>query len=154
MHSISRILPLFLQIVWERDTVWRQMIGKERRGESDGQVKALGGSIGHKGEPLLIIRTPYGRFHINSKGVSLLAAGIVFTLLLNFPAVEGIEASRCFAILCFSTVLWATEAIPLFVTSMLVPLLIVTLRVIRSMDGEHKRLAPKEATQYVLGIYE
>ncbi|ELU40344.1 phosphate permease [Rhizoctonia solani AG-1 IA] len=42
-------------IVWERDTVWRQMIGRERRGEgADGRVKALGlGHVDSQAEPLL-----------------------------------------------------------------------------------------------------
>ncbi|KIO25061.1 hypothetical protein M407DRAFT_15305 [Tulasnella calospora MUT 4182] len=139
------------QIVWERDTVWRQMIGRERRGESDGQVKALGGTIDTKEEPLLSVPTPVGKFSITSKGVSLVAALLVFGLLLTFPMVEGEEANRCFAILCFSTVLWATEAIPLFVTSMMVPLLVVMLRVVKSADGS-KRLTPSEATKYVFSI--
>ncbi|KAG8906654.1 low-affinity phosphate transporter, partial [Tulasnella sp. 408] len=134
------------QIVWERDTVWRQMIGRERRGESDGQVKALGGTVDTKEEPLLAVPTPIGKFSITSKGVSLVAALLVFGLLLTFPMVEGEEANRCFAILCFSTVLWATEAIPLFVTSMMVPLLVVMLRVVKSADGS-KRLNPSEATK-------
>ncbi|KAG9014908.1 low-affinity phosphate transporter [Tulasnella sp. 427] len=138
-------------IVWERDTVWRQMIGRERRGESDGQVKALGGTVDTKEEALLAVPTPIGRFSITSKGVSLAAALLVLGLLLTFPMVEGEEANRCFAILCFSTVLWATEAIPLFVTSMMVPLLVVMLRVVKSADGS-KRLNPSEATKWVFSI--
>lgn len=131
--------------------MWRQMIGRERRGESDGQVKALGGTIDTKEEALLAVPTPVGRFSITSKGISLVAALVVFGLLLRFPMVEGEEANRCFAILCFSTVLWATEAIPLFVTSMMVPLLVVMLRVAKSADGS-KRLTPSEATKYVLHV--
>ncbi|KAG8906395.1 low-affinity phosphate transporter [Tulasnella sp. 403] len=144
-------------IVWERDTVWRQMIGRERRGESDGQVKALGGTIDSKEEPILSVPTPVGRFSITNKGVSLLVAIAVFVLCINFPIVQGEAANNCFAILCFSTILWATEAIPLFVTSIMVPLLVVMMRVVLvEKDGKgHKeavRLPPKEATEFVFSI--
>ncbi|KAG8930937.1 low-affinity phosphate transporter [Tulasnella sp. 418] len=139
-------------IVWERDTVWRQMIGQERRGESDGQIKALGGSVEGAENPILAVPTPVGRIKITNKGISLLIALATFILLLNLDLIEGEEANRCFAILCFSTILWATEAIPLFVTSMLVPLLVVCLRVVRSDDPFHDRLSPHEATKYIFSI--
>ncbi|KAG8969106.1 low-affinity phosphate transporter [Tulasnella sp. 419] len=139
-------------IVWERDTVWRQMIGQERRGESDGQIKALGGSVEGAENPILAVPTPVGRIKITNKGISLLIALATFILLLNLDLVKGEEANRCFAILCFSTILWATEAIPLFVTSMLVPLLVVCLRVVRSDDPFHDRLSPHEATKYIFSI--
>ncbi len=44
---------------------------------------------------------------------------------------------------------WRSQAIPLFVTSLLVPFLCVVLRVVRSDDAPHRRLSSKEATNYV-----
>ena len=99
------------QIVWERDTVWRQMIGKERRGEGDGQVKNLtpGHSAGDDTTPLLDIPTPVGKVKVTGKRVSLIVAAATFVTLLNVQVVDGLEANRCFAILVFATILWATE---------------------------------------------
>ena len=57
------------------------------------------------------------------------------------------EQNACAALLAFVSLLWCTEALPLFVTSMLVPLLTVLLRVlVDSSDPQHpQRLTPKQA---------
>lgn len=38
---------------------------------------------------------------------------------------------------------------PLFVTALMVPFLVVVLRVLRSTDGEDRRLTSPEATKYI-----
>ncbi|KLO17367.1 SPX-domain-containing protein [Schizopora paradoxa] len=140
-------------IAWERDTVWRQMIGQERRGETDGQVKALGGHIEIEENAVLAIATPVGKFRLTRKHISLVVALVVFVTLLNVEVVDGLPANNCLAVLIFSTIMWASEAIPLFVTSMLVPLLLVVLRVFVSdefsEDGNPERLDPPHATTYI-----
>ncbi|CUA70486.1 putative transporter C3B8,04c [Schizosaccharomyces pombe 972h-] [Rhizoctonia solani] len=137
-------------IVWERDTVWRQMIGKERRGEgADGRVKALGlGHVDSQAEPLL---TVYG-LKLTKRKLVLLLTIVLFVTLLNIRMVEGKEANRCLAILIFATILWATEAIPLFITSMGIPLLVVCLRVIRGPKPEYKQLSADEAAKYIFSV--
>ena len=133
-------------IAWERDTVWRQMIGHARRGEGEpGATRTLGGTLLLEPEKgLLDVETPAGRFKLTWKQIHLLIAVVVFVVLLNVNTISSVEANRCFAILIFATIMWATEAIPLFVTSMFIPLLLVTLRVIRLED---KRLTTPEATK-------
>ncbi|KAI0926346.1 hypothetical protein AcV5_008835 [Taiwanofungus camphoratus] len=142
-------------IAWERDTVWRQMIGHARRGRGDGDGAGglgPGGSLVPEPEKgLLDVRTRVGHFKLTAKQVYLLVAVIVFVVLLNVQTVEGVEANRCFAILVFATIMWATEAIPLFVTSIFIPLLLVCLRVIRSPDGE-ERLSTTDATKFVFSV--
>ncbi|KAG8690610.1 low-affinity phosphate transporter [Ceratobasidium sp. 423] len=137
-------------IVWERDTVWRQMIGRERRGEgADGRVKALGlGDVDSQAEPLLTI---YG-LKLTKRKLVLLLAIVLFAILLNVRMVEEKEANRCLAILIFATILWATEAIPLFITSMGVPLLVVCLRVIRGPGPEGKPLSAEDTTKYIFSV--
>ncbi|PPQ83985.1 hypothetical protein CVT25_000531, partial [Psilocybe cyanescens] len=137
-------------IAWERDTVWRQMIGRERRGEGATE-DAAGATLVHEPEAgIMDIPTPVGMFKITKRKIFKLFALAVFIIMLNIQVVEGLEANRCLAILSFCTVLWATEAIPLFVTSMFVPLLLVLLRVIRDVDGV--QLPPPDATKYVFSI--
>ena len=118
------------------------MIGHARRGEGEpGTVRALGGTLLLEPEKgLLDVQTPAGRFKLTTKQLNLLVAVTVFIVLLNVHSVNGEEANRCFAILAFATIMWATEAIPLFVTSILIPLLLVTLRVIR--DGDERLSVP------------
>ncbi|THH04259.1 hypothetical protein EW145_g5656 [Phellinidium pouzarii] len=136
-------------IAWERDTVWRLMISQERHGDRDGQVKALGGHVREEESAAVAFRTPLGRFRLTSKKVFLTAAVAILAILLNVRTFPGVEASNCFAILVFSTVLWATEAIPLFVTSILVPLLLVFFRVFVSTDDERTRLTAPDATKFI-----
>lgn len=141
-------------IAWERDTVWRQMIGQERRGEGGeaGAIRALGGTLLLEPEKGLVdLQTPAGRFKLTTKHIFLLVSVIVFVVLLNVKVVESEEANRCLAVLVFATVMWATEAIPLFVTSIFIPLLLVTLRVIR--DSDNKRLTAPDATKWVFLAY-
>ncbi|KAH9902404.1 Sodium/sulfate symporter [Cubamyces lactineus] len=139
-------------IAWERDTVWRQMISQARRGASDDNgMIAMGGSLIVEPERgLLTIQTPIGRVKLTGKLLYALVAVVVFLVLLNVRVVEGAEANKCLAILVFATILWATEAIPLFVTSTLIPLLLVVLRVIRSPDGD--ALEPPAATKHVFSV--
>jgi phosphate transporter len=97
-------------IAWERDTVWRQMIGRERRGEVDGDLKAIGATLVTEEESgFLNFATPLGRFKLTRRKIFLLLAIAVFLVLLNVPMLDEVESSRCFAILVFSTVMWATE---------------------------------------------
>ncbi|KAJ2984947.1 hypothetical protein NUW54_g10318 [Trametes sanguinea] len=99
---------------------------------------------------VLNVQTPVGRVKLTTKMLSALVAIAVFLVLLNVQVVEGEEANKCLAILVFATILWATEAIPLFVTSTMIPMLLVVLRVIRSEDGEP--LSPPAATKHVFSV--
>ncbi|RXW22189.1 hypothetical protein EST38_g3659 [Candolleomyces aberdarensis] len=139
-------------IAWERDTVWRQMIGQERRGEG---VITEGATLVKPEEPPVIsFETPAGQFKITKRKMRFLFSIIAFFIMVNLKMVEGKEANSCIAILTFCTILWATEAIPLFVTSMFVPLLLVLFRVIRKEvePGLYHRLSTHEATAYVFSI--
>lgn len=75
---------------------------------------------------------------------------VVFGFLLLFPIFKEPEKQNCLALLVFASLLWCTEAIPLFVTSMLVPFLIVVLRVLDDVEQEPPaRLTPKQAAPAV-----
>ncbi|CDO75104.1 hypothetical protein BN946_scf185010.g29 [Trametes cinnabarina] len=139
-------------IAWERDTVWRQMISQARRGgANDSGMITMGGSLIVESERgLLDLQTPVGRVKVTTKMLSALVAVVVFLVLLNVQVVDGVEANRCLAILVFATILWATEAIPLFVTSTMIPMLLVVLRVLRSPDEEP--LDPPAATKHVFSV--
>ncbi|ORX54388.1 hypothetical protein DM01DRAFT_1335534 [Hesseltinella vesiculosa] len=52
---------------------------------------------------------------------------IVFAILLNLDLFHHREENYCFALLLLAALLWATEAIPLFATSLMLPFLIVLL---------------------------
>ncbi|KAH9991722.1 SPX domain-containing protein [Russula vinacea] len=125
--AAQRYLKLNLRehIAWERDTVWRQMIGRERRGEGG---TPLGAPVDTTEEKAFEVHTRVGRVRLSRRKTWIIISALIFATLLNVSIVEGDEANRCFAVLVFATMLWATEAIPLFVTSTMVPALLVWLR--------------------------
>lgn len=118
-------------VVWERNTVWRDMIGLERKSQAAQHSKGAGRS-NEKSEastsPLsLSFRSP------TLLKFTLIVA--VTVALLNFSPFDDIAQKNCFALLVCASLLWATETIPLFVTSLLIPLLIVNFGVIKNPDG-------------------
>ncbi len=169
MGLAKRELRLHLRehVVWERNTVWREMIGVERKAQAAnlGVRQTLLGHAqdasqarkqgDHEEKPATAeLRTPVGRFRLpswmlSSTFMTLIIIIVVFVVLLLVPIMERPEQQNCLAMLVFVSLLWATEAIPLFVTSLLVPFLVVVLRIERSEDKPHHRLETKEATKVV-----
>ncbi|OJJ39554.1 hypothetical protein ASPWEDRAFT_103262 [Aspergillus wentii DTO 134E9] len=165
MELAKRELRLHLreQVVWERNTVWREMIGIERKAQAANvgiRRTLLGGdqdpvTVQRQGDEQKIriteVKTPLGRFSVPEWLCSvnfgmLILVLIVFIFLLSFPIMDKPEQQNCLAMLVFVSLLWATEVIPLFVTSLLIPFLVVLLRIIRSDEKPYERLGPKEAT--------
>lgn len=152
-------------VVWERNTVWRDLIGMERRAEAASLGHTLLGrdTDPHKTRlqgddelvlPTKVISTPLGRFTcptwlFNSATFSLVVIVALFFALLYIPIMEKPEQQNCLALLVLVSLLWATEALPLFVTSLIIPFLCVVLEVFRAKDKPHQRLSAKEATTAV-----
>lgn len=159
-------LHLREHVVWERNTVWREMIGIERKAQAANfgiKQTLLGG--GHdrsktqlQGDENILgevkeVSTPIGRYRcprwlFSPTFFALIAIIAVFLVLLTVPIMKKPEQQNCLAMLVLVSLLWATESIPLFVTSLLVPFLVVVLRIMRSDDGSH-RLGSTEATKTV-----
>ncbi|KAH6996985.1 SPX domain-containing protein [Ilyonectria destructans] len=154
-------------VVWERNTVWRDLIGIERRAEAAGLGQSLLGqerSIatrrlqGDEAKAPLTTRipTPFGSFTLppwlaSSSLWTLIMCIGVFLVLLLLPIMEKPEQQNCLAMLIFVSMLWATETLPLFVTSLLIPFLSVVLNVVRdeTPGKTHRRLGSKEATSAI-----
>jgi phosphate transporter len=165
----KRELRLHLRehVVWERNTVWREMIGVERKaqaanlgirrtllgGDHDPSTAQLQGDE-QNGVDMKEISTPVGRYRcptwlFSSTFFTLLAIIALFVVMLTVPIMERPEQQNCLAMLIFVSLLWATEVIPLFVTSLLIPFLSVVLRVSLSDNKPHRRLDPPDAAKYV-----
>ncbi|KAL1982620.1 hypothetical protein VTN96DRAFT_1055 [Rasamsonia emersonii] len=160
-------LHLREHVVWERNTVWREMIGIERKAQAANmgvRRTLLGGdhdpsTAQRQGDEEVKVKakeitTPLGRFSVpewlfSLSFLLLVAIVITFGVLLSVPIMEKPEQQNCLAMLVFVSLLWATEVIPLFVTSLLVPFLVVVLQIMRSDDQPHTRLDPETATKVV-----
>ncbi|EEH05953.1 SPX domain-containing protein [Histoplasma capsulatum G186AR] len=161
----KRELRLHLRehVVWERNTVWREMIGIERKSQAANmgvrrtllagdQDPLTAQRQGDEQEPTSKeIMTPVGRcpvptWLLSSTFFMLVAIVIIFCVMLVLPIMSKPEQQNCLAMLVFVSLLWSTEVIPLFVTSLLVPFLVVTLRIMRTEEKPYRRLSSREAT--------
>lgn len=125
-------------VVWERNTVWRDMIGMERKNYAanrDSEKEA----------------TAITSFNVSLKNPTILKLLFILgvcVVLLNVSLFEDPLQENCFTLVICASLLWATEAIPLFVTSLLIPLLIVTLGVLKQDDGSAMNAV--ESSKYIL----
>ncbi|KAJ1911940.1 low-affinity phosphate transporter, partial [Tieghemiomyces parasiticus] len=137
------------QVVWERNTVWRDMISQERKVAAvevrpPAMDAATEPAIGEGPVSFRKRLPPFTR-----QVMAGLACTAVFFTLLIVPIFRSPEEQNCLALLIYVSLLWATEALPLFVTAFLVPLLVVFLRVLRSAGPDPMRLEAHEAAKEV-----
>jgi len=120
-------LHLREHVVWERNTVWREMIGIERKAQAAnmGLRRTL---LGADNDPasarlqgddydisgLKEVSTPLGKYRcpawlFSSTMMTLIAIIGVFFVLLYVPIMKHTEQQNCLAMLVFVSLLWATE---------------------------------------------
>ncbi|EDO19483.1 hypothetical protein Kpol_1018p11 [Vanderwaltozyma polyspora DSM 70294] len=159
-------------IIWERNTVWKDMINLERRANNVNNNNNIN-----------YFDSLYSTFKINNSNkqsgkystdkeknnkestdlfniidlISLKRGMInfsivtaIFLTLLKFSPFDDTLQKNCFAILIYASILWATEIIPLFVTALMIPLLIVILPVLSDPKDPTIILTPVESSQYIL----
>lgn len=129
IHEAQKELKLHLRehVVWERNTVWRDMIGIERKAQAAAlgiRKPLIGGKAAEAGDVVdaetkeLEIPTPVGRIRLprwvprwlfSASMMTLILALAIFFVLLVAPTFKSIEQSNCLAMLVFVSFLWATE---------------------------------------------
>ena len=120
-------LHLREHVVWERNTVWREMIGIERKAQAATmglRRTLLGGDHDHSkarlqgdeddGKEIKELNTPVGRLScpswlFSSTFFFLIAIIAIFVVLLTVPIMKKPEQQNCLAMLVFVSLLWATE---------------------------------------------
>jgi len=114
-------------IVWERNTVWRDMVGQERKAEGARAIDPK------ENEPWMFFGRPVTFITAaNARHILLGLLGcVIFAVLMSTSIFDTREQNRCFAILITVAFLWATEVFPLYTTALLVPLLCVWCQVMR-----------------------
>ncbi|GMK53595.1 hypothetical protein CspeluHIS016_0101810 [Cutaneotrichosporon spelunceum] len=141
------------RVVVDRETVWSQMVGDHRKGifrsvEPETELPAFQ-------ETKRVLRTPCGPIPLpkwfKKKLIIFLIATLIMVAIILIQPMGRVEESNCLALLVFCTILWATEAIPLFVTSFFVPFLVVILGVLRS-DKDGSRLPANDATKFIFSV--
>lgn len=120
-------LHLREHVVWERNTVWREMIGIERKaqaanmglrrtllGADNDPAKARLQGDDYDAGDMKELATPVGRFRapawlFSSTLLTLIIIVAVFFILLYSPTFKKVEQQNCLAMLVFVSLLWATE---------------------------------------------
>lgn len=116
-------------VVWERNTIWREMIGLERKGWSGGAGgsgrRASGGGAGVD-KPIVkesptsahihrdsYVRTPFGRLKVPQWATKETLGGsiaiIAFVGILSSNLFDRVEERNCLAILVLASTFWAME---------------------------------------------
>ena len=129
IERARRELRLHLRehVVWERNTVWREMIGIERKAQAANmglRRTLLGGDNDQSNNRLQgdepgdmatkELDTPIGRYRcprwlFSSTFFMLITILVVFIILLVIPIMKKPEQQNCLAMLVFVSLLWATE---------------------------------------------
>lgn len=153
-------------IVWERNTVWKDMIGIETRTNG---LKGVSADATQVNDELYNLeyyswRLPFGpvnlkftqwenfkipKFVNTPRSYKLIIIIAITAILLGVKTFNDEAEHRCMALLACVALLWATEAIPLFVTAILCPLLVVLFRVVKDDDGHV--MAAADSSAYILG---
>lgn len=132
-------------VVWERNTVWRDMIGLERKSQAANSKRANRSNSDEKEKASI------SSFNISFRNPTIIKLALIIGLtviLLNFSPFEDVAQKNCFALLVCASLLWATESIPLFVTSLMIPLLIVNFGVLKNTDGTG--MSTVDSSKYIL----
>lgn len=128
------------RVVFDRNTVWRDQMEINRIAHATPVVKdvKLQGETDND-EDKVVYYTILGHqvpsWIFNASAIKLFVIGIIFFALLNTNTLDSVPQNRCLAVVVTASLLWATEAMPLFVTSLLVPLLVICLRIPCDADG-------------------
>ena len=165
-------------VVWERNTVWKDLMNLERKSQNvktshvnniRTRNNSLVGSVGT--QPSVIEFDTTGNY-INVETIAdlsklsvkqmllmvlnitalwkfLLITGVFLSFVYVYSPFDDILQKNCFAILIYASLLWATETLPLFVTSLLIPLLIVVFPVLKDQQSL-KPLSAIQSSQFIL----
>lgn len=157
-------------IVWERNTVWKDLLSMEKKhynlhldehavrntkmGEEAYMSNLLQMQMTTVNLPfgLTFLKKTYVRvpsFLLTTQMVKIALLIIVFCILMTVKTMNDKQEARCLAVLATAAIAWATEAIPLWVTSMLVPLLVVACKVLKNTEGTGPMDAA-DASTYIL----
>ncbi|CCG22553.1 Pho87 phosphate permease [Candida orthopsilosis Co 90-125] len=156
-------------IVFERNTVWKDLLSLEKRSYNlDLDENAVQSSkIGEEGNvpnslmkmKMTEIELPkylggkkvsVPAFLLTTQILKIITTAVVFAILMSIKTFNDPVQGRSLAVLVACAMLWASEAIPLHTTAMFVPLLVVTCKICKVSGSDEPMTAP-DAASYILG---
>lgn len=137
-------------IVWERSNIWKDMLGLLSHEhdsddihvsvETDRSKLQIEWYVHHLQRPLnfrffRITKLMIPKLFFTWKAFKIAFIITVTGVLLGVKTFNDEAQHRCMALVECVAFLWASEAIPLYATALLVPLLVVLFRVLKDSDG-------------------
>ena len=113
------------RIIYERASIWQEVVAAERKTNEIHVVSSAPTAA-----------APVKKSKVNYK--QLVSVGIclvVFLVLLFVPMMKDPIMQNALALMVTASALWCTEVLPLYITSLLVPVLVIALRVLKNPDG-------------------
>eukprot|EP01062_Namystynia_karyoxenos_P083779 TRINITY_DN9715_c0_g1_i1.p1 TRINITY_DN9715_c0_g1~~TRINITY_DN9715_c0_g1_i1.p1 ORF type:complete len:730 (+),score=208.62 TRINITY_DN9715_c0_g1_i1:88-2277(+) len=127
------------QVRFERETVWRELVAETH------------GAVAMEKPPSSL----WGRYR---QAILLTLAGSVLIGISNsdlFGTDPADGAKRdCFALLCAASVLWCSEAVPLFVTAICIPFFICIMRILIDPNSGERLPAAQASKQVFAGMFD
>jgi phosphate transporter len=147
--SASEELGHYLRefVTWERNTVWKEMVGRERKKTALGISRVAEAVV-----PRKRFRLPFiGFVTLQPRAIMLIFSVLVFVIVINLKFFKDSSKDNCLALFVLASSFWALEVLPLFVTAILIPFLAVALQILRGKDGQTLKTtdAAKEITGHM-----
>ena len=127
------------RLAFERATVWQEMVQAQRK------------AIAVEPAPAPAAKAAHAAHHAQAWWKQMISLALAFgslILIVLFPVFQERATNNCAAMVLCLIVLWCSEAIPLYATSMLLPALAVILRVQRHPETGVV-LSTKDATEVI-----
>ncbi|KAI8084955.1 Sodium:sulfate symporter transmembrane region-domain-containing protein [Halteromyces radiatus] len=124
-HAATSELKLHMRdhIQFERTTVWKDLVGKERMTMD-----------AHAADVKEGYQLPFGLFltkHALRCSVFLMCAVIPYGAFMSIDVFNDVPASKCLGLLLCAAIMWAFECLPIYATAYLIPLLVPTMDIIQ-----------------------
>ncbi|KAI3659098.1 hypothetical protein MP638_001965 [Amoeboaphelidium occidentale] len=129
-------------VVWERSSVWKDMIDKERKHTTIG-VLSSGVDVGRVSVVLKYLKV----------WLFLFAFLILLLITLLWKPFDDYGKDSCLGLFVFVSMLWGMEVFPLFVTAMLIPFMVVSIGILKSNDGKEYLSGPMAAKDVVMHMF-
>ncbi|KAI8337521.1 Sodium:sulfate symporter transmembrane region-domain-containing protein [Chlamydoabsidia padenii] len=126
-HAATGELKLHMRdhIQFERTTVWKDMVGKERQTlDAHAEDEQAGYHLG----PVFISKSAIRRFGF------MVIAVVPFAVLMSIDVFDDVPATKCLGLLLLAAIMWALEVLPIYATAYLVVLLIPVMDIVKQ-DG-------------------
>ncbi|CAO3594676.1 unnamed protein product [Absidia cylindrospora] len=126
VHAATSELKLHMRdhIQFERTTVWKDLVGKERL-----TLDA------HAGEEQPGYSLPWFGLSITKSAIRRLCffviAVVPFAVFMSIDVFGDVPASKCLGLLLFAAIMWALEVLPIYATSYLIVLLIPVMDIVK-----------------------